>query len=104
VFGRLFGNLFEKVGKAQKVLLPRARTTTAEEGDARVVRRWVVRLYGCFGSSCGGLVMRGYEGAWCRQGKGVWCRQGKGVYEKRREEKSKTPWTKTQGRNMHVVF
>ncbi len=96
MFGRLFGNLFEKVGKAQKVLLPRARTTTAEEGDARVVRRWVVRLYGCFGSSCGGLVMRGYEGARCRQ--------GKGVYEKRREEKSKTPWTKTQGRNMHVVF
>jgi len=42
--GRLFGNLFEKVGKAQKVLLPRARTTMAEEGDARVVRRLVVRL------------------------------------------------------------
>lgn len=35
----------EKVGKAQKSLPPRARTTMAEEVDARVVRRWVVRLF-----------------------------------------------------------
>jgi len=77
-WGRLFGNLFEKVGKAQKVLLPRARTTTA---DARVVRRLIVRFVlvvvgGRWGWGVGGgLVMSGYE----RHGAG----REKGVYEKR---------------------
>jgi len=91
VFGVVFGRVFKKVGQAQNVLLPRAYTTTAEEG----MRGWCEDgLYGCFGfcgggggGGGGGLVMRRYEA--------YSAGRGKGVYEKRRDEKSKTPGLNT---------